>query len=368
MKSDEYFFIKRDRTIISKKDSRTIDYETLIEILRRVLKPGKVIVIDEFHRLGEEFFDFLHYTKKEGKLILISSTLFLLKRLFSGRSPLLGFFVEIPITLINLEDCIKALKRPGFPKKQLLELAIILREPIAIEYFEEKEDARVTLSKILISSVKTIPALTGEIFIEEERNISAIYEGTIRAIATGKIISSEISNYLFARRLIKKDDPSIIQQYLSNLMNFGIIKKIEIYGRDRFIYKIASPLTRLFYYADEKYNISERKLGEEEAQRIIDEIMPRLVEDNIREAFAGKFGLREAIAEAKEYDVDICLLKFKRPVLALEVKWKEKISGEDITKAERSLSKIRTGKKSLFVPNKKLVRSDALNIVDVSDL
>jgi hypothetical protein len=344
-----------------------VTYETLIEILRRTLKPGKVVVIDEFHRLGEDFFDFLHYTKKEGKLILISSTIYLSKKLFSPRSALLGFFAEVPIGLISLKDCIRALSRSKLSKAQLLEIALTLREPIAIEYFDAKKTAKEILSEILLSSVKTIPALIGEIFIEEERSISAIYEGIIRAIATGKIVSSEISSYLFARKLIKKDDPSVIQQYLSNLVAFGIIDKIDMYKKARFVYKIASPLVKLFYYADEKYNISERKPNEAELQRIIDEIMPKLVEDNVREAFADKFGLKPAIVEAMDYDIDACLLKFKKPAVVLDVKWKEKLHKDDITKAEQNLSRI-PAKPFFFVQDKTQVYSKTLHVVDVSDL
>lgn len=367
VKYDEYFFVKRDKSIISKKDSRSITYETFIEILKMVLKANKTVVVDEFHRLGDDFFDFLHYTKKEGKLILISSTLFLSKKLFSAHSALLGFFVEISISLISIKDCIAALKKFRLDKKQLVELAILLREPISIEYFDEKKSARNTMSEILIGSAKTIPALTGEIFIEEERSISAIYEGIIRAIATGKVISSEISSYLFAKKLIKKDDPSIIQQYLSNLVEFGVIRKIDIYGKNRFIYKLVSPLAKLFYYADERYNFSERRLNEIEIDRIIDEVMPKIVEDTVREFFAEKFGLKEAIAEAKDYDVDGCLLKFKKPAVVLEVKWKKQVNKEDVTKAEKNLSKIYAGKKLLFVPNKRFVHSSILKIVDGSD-
>jgi hypothetical protein len=368
VKYDEYFFVKRDRTIVSKRDDKSITYETFVEILKRSLKNNKVVVVDEFHRLGDDFFDFLHYTKKEGKLILISSTLFLSKKLFLTHSALLGFFVEIPITLISIEDCIRALKKLGLDKKRLVETAILLREPIAIEYFDEKENVGETLSKILIGSVKTIPALTGEIFVEEERSISAIYEGIIRAVATGRVISSEISSYLFSKKLIRKDDPSIIQQYLSNLVEFGIIKKIDVYGKKRFVYKLVSPLAKLFYYADEKYNLSERRSDEKEIKRIVAEIMPKIVEDNIREFFADKFGLKEAIIEAKDYDVDACLLKFRKPAVVLEIKWKEKVSREDVTNAERNLSKIHAEKRLLFVPNKKLVRSDVLDVIDVSDL
>lgn len=364
---DEYFFIKRDRGIISKKDNKTISYETFTEIIKRALEDNKIVVVDEFHRLGDDFFDFLHYTKKHGKLILISSTLFLSKKLFSSRSALLGFFAEMPIGLISIKDCIKTLNGFKLDKKQIVELAILLREPIAIDYFDEKKKARKILNEILIGSVKTIPALVGEIFTEEERSITAIYEGILRAVANGKVVSGEISSYLFSKRLIEKNDPSMIQQYLKNLIGVGIIKKIVVFGKKKFVYKHVSVLAKLFYYADEKYNISERKPDEKEMERIIDEIMPKIIEDNIREFFADKFGLKETVVEAKDYDVDACLLKFKKPEMVVEVKWKENVSKEDIIKAEKSLGKIDAKKKILFVPDKKMLHSSILDIVDISD-
>lgn len=367
VKYDEYFFVKRDRSILAGKDDKSISYETFTELLKRALSEDKVIVVDEFHRLGDDFFDFLHYIKKEGRVILLSSTLSLSKKLLSNRSPLLGFFTEVPVGIIHLGDCLKALARFNLDKKQLLELSILFREPIAIEYFDEHEDARKTFARILRGSTKTIPSLVGEVFVEEERTISAIYEGIIRSIASGKTISSEISSNLFSKRLTKKDDPSIIQQYLNNLQEFGVIRKITVFGKNRFVYKIGSPLARLFYYADEKYNISERDIDEKEAERIIDELMPRIVEDNIREFLSYKFGLIETVIEAADYDVDGCLLKFSKPEVVLEVKWKTKVRSEDILQAEKNLSTISAKKRILFVPDKKGLSSKVVEIQDVSD-
>ncbi len=364
---DDYFFVKRDRSILSKKDNKILSYETFIEIIERELANNKTIVIDEFHRLGDDFFDFLHSTKKHGKLILISSTLFLSKKLISSRSPLLGFFAEIPVWLIDLNDCISELKKLNIGKKSLVETSILLKEPIAIDYFEKRDSPRKVFEKVVIGSIRTIPALVGEIFIEEERTVSAIYEGVLRAIANGNVISSEISSYLFSRKLISKDDPSIIQQYLTNLIEFGIIKRIKVYGKNRFIYKHMSPLARLFYYADEKYNISEKRPNEAVIKRIIDELMPRMVEDNVREFVAHKLGLDETVVEACDYDVDAYLLKFKKPKIAMEIKWK-KVTKADIKKAEKNMEKIDAEEKMLFVPDKKEMRyKTRLKVVDISD-
>lgn len=362
----EYFFIKRDRTVIA--DSRQMTYETFIEVLKMLLSSNKTAVVDEFHRLGDDFFDFLHQTDKKGRVILISSTLFLSKKLTSSHSPLLGFFAEMPLGLISLNDTLKALSRFKIKKKEILELAVLLREPIAIDYFDEKEKARKILKKILLSSIKTIPALVGEIFIEEERSISAVYEGVLRAVASGKVISTEISDYLFSRNLIKKNDPSVIQQYLNNLIEFGIIKRLEVYNKNYFTYRHISPLARIFYYADEKYNFSERKISEDEMEKIIDELMPRILEDNLREFFAEKFGLKEAIIEAADYEIDACFLKFKKPDIVMEIKWKKTISKKDVAQAEKNLARIKAKKKLMFVPDKKGLFSDRLSFLDCSDI
>lgn len=365
IKHDEYFFVKNNKSILS-RTNESISYETFIEILKRALEDNKTVVVDEFHRLGDDFFNFLHFVNKKGKLILISSTLFLSKKLISTKSALLGLFAENPIGLISLKDTFQVVKKQHFSKKETLELAILLREPITVDYFDEKKEARKIIALVLLSSIKTIPALTGEIFAEEEREISAVYEGILRAIAIGKVVSGEISSYLFSKKAIKKDDPSVIQQYLNNLVSFGIIRKIEVLNKKRFIYKLMSPLSKIYYYADEKYNLSERKMTEQELLLIIDELMPRLVEDNVREFFAEKYGLKETVIEAKDFDVDGCLLKFKKPEIVLEIKWK-RLRKEDLKKSEETLKKINARKKFLFVFDKKNIHS-TLKVIDVEDI
>lgn len=364
---DDYFFVKRDKTILAKEGK--INYEAFLNILKRSLEENKKIVIDEFHRLGDDFFDFLHFIGTGGRLIVLSSTLFLSKKLLAAKSPILGLFAEVPVGLIKIIDCLKELRRKINIKKNLVEAAIFAREPLIAREFND-EEPRVFLRKILISSINIVPSLIGEIFIEEERSLSAIYEGILRAIADGKVISTEISSYLFSAKLIEKDNPGLIQQHLNNLIKFGIIKRIIVYNKNKFVYKHVSPLARLFYYADEKYNISERVLTETESDRIINEIMPKIVEENIREFLTEKYGLIETVVEGKDHDVDALLLKFKKPELAVEIKWKDKIDLHDLIKTEKNLETISAKRKLLFVPDKKKIKLKQrfnFEIVDISD-
>src|SRR3989344_4773224 len=162
---DEYFFIKTNRSILD-KNNVSITYEVFLEILKRSLASEKTIVVDEFHRLGQDFFDTLHALKKQGKLILISSTLFLSKKLLSSKSALLGLFAEVPLGLIRLHDSLHAVQRLQLTKKELLELALVLREPLVVDYLGENIHPRQIFASAIARSLKTIPALVGEIFSE----------------------------------------------------------------------------------------------------------------------------------------------------------------------------------------------------------
>ncbi len=367
IKYEDYFFVKTNKNILSEKQSKEISYDVFLEILKEKIQQNKTLVIDEFHRLGKDFLDFLHYVDKKGKIILISSTLHLSKTLLESKSPILGLFAEFPLGLINLEDAITALKSQNLSKKEMVEFSVLLREPITAEYIHAGE-VRQVISEAVIQASKSIPAMIGEIFTEEERHISAVYEGILRAVANGNTVSTEISNYLFSKKLIKKDDPSIVQQYLKNLVSFGILNKIGVFNKNKFVYKHISPLARIFYYADEKYNISERAISTEEMKRIVDEILPKIIEDNIREFLAKKLSLQETICEAKDYDVDACLLRFQKVDTAVEIKWKDKIELSEIKEANRKLDLVKPKRKIFFVIDKSKVKSvDGIEIMDISD-
>ena len=367
----DYFFVKRDRTIISKRDAATLSYETFLALLKRGMADGKLVVVDEFHRLGEGFSDELHAmtaTERKGRLVLVSSTLHLSKNIIGKNSPLLGFVSEMPIWPISLSDCLAATKKMGLGKKERLELAIMLREPLAVEYADGAGTAEEKIASVLEGSSRTMPALVGEIFSEEERTSSAIYDGIIRAVAGGHVVSTEIADYLHSRRLIKNNDASMLQQYLSNLMAFGILRRVMVLGKGKFIYKHASSLVRLYYYADEKYNFSERRMSGGELSRIITALLPHMVEDEVRNFLSEKLSLSEAVAEGADFEVDGCLMRFKKVQVALEVKWKKEISASDIQKAEKNLSHIPANEKWLFVPDKsQVLHKTSLKIVDIED-
>ncbi len=367
---DEYFFVKRDRAILSEGGNKmkNMVYDAFTEVLQRELANGKTLVVDEFHRLGDDFFDLLHSMKKNGRLILVSSTLSLSRKILGKNSPLMGLFAEVPVPIIDLSSTLTALGPDQHPKRELMELAMILREPIAIEYAGKGKKARNILSDVLQGSLKTVPALVGEIFREEDRKLTAVYEGVLRAVATGHTVSGPIADHLFSHKLMAKNDPSLVQQYLANLVELGVLKKIKMYNKNKNRYAHSSTLIHLYYYGDERYNLSERDPSRQEIKRITDEVLPHLIEDTVRDHLAKKHGLREAVLETPDYDVDVCLLRFQKPEMVGEVKWKKKIRQADVKRAEETLMQIKAKRRFLFVPNKQEVSSDILEVLDVGDL
>jgi AAA+ ATPase superfamily predicted ATPase len=359
VKYDKYFFVKRDRTIINEKE---INYETFIELLKEYTKSNKIIVIDEFHRLGDSFLDFLHSLGRGGKLILISSTLYLSKKLLSSKSPLLGLVAGVPLNLLPLDSCFKMIYKLGFNKKDSLELSIFCREPLIIEYIKKGKEAREIIAEIMLATKHTVPALLGEVFLEEEKYISKVYEGILRSISMGKNKAGEIANYLFSRNLIKKESSTMIQQYLKNLIDFGIVKRVLIFNNNEYNYDLISPLMKIYFYADEKYNFSEEG-NMKKIMLILDELIPKLVESNIREYLAYKSGLGEAILSEKEREIDIYLLKFKKPYLVGEVKW-GKIDYGEITVLKNKLAEFKNS--FIFVPDKTKVKRE-VKIKDILD-
>ncbi len=86
-----------------------------------------------------------------------------------------------------------------------------------------------------------VPALVGETFEEEERILSARYEGILRALNSGRSTSSEVASMLYFNRIIEKQDVASIKPYVKSLIEMGLVRRVpELHGK-RYNYFI-SPL------------------------------------------------------------------------------------------------------------------------------
>ena len=340
-----YFFVRRNRSIYFENRNESITYRELTRIIEEFKE--KTIIVDEFHRLPDEFLDWLHI-KSPKNLVLVTSTLHLVKNLLEKNSPILGLFLEFRMDLVDERDILLNLKEKIKDYKKLIEFSTYLREPMLLKWFG------INLASILKNLKLVIPSLVGEIFAEEEKELSERYEGIIRALSSGKTTLSEITSSLYSNKLIPKQDVSAVKPYLNTLLEIGLVKRVPEYFGKRYYYFVSSPVIDLYYYLDEKYNFSERDLEE----KYITEKIPMHVEDFIRELLGKIFGMRTFIINKPNMEVEIALARFKKLKIVGEVKWKKKVSKSEIKEIEEKLEKFKGCRKILVVPSEDAVEKE----------
>ncbi len=342
-KWDEYFFVKRDGGVIDLRNNREVSYEYLKDI---ILASNRKVVVDEFQRLPEDFPDFLHANADKAKLVLIASTLYISRKILSYGSPLLGAFEEFRLDIIDERDILRNLSSSE-RGPELVEKSVYLREPWIIGLV--KGNIREELARILKEEKNTFESLIGEIFIEEERTLTKVYVGILTAVASGKAKSSEISSFLFSKKLIEKDDPSLIQSYLKVLQQIGLIEKVDVYNKRFDHFKISSPLLDLYFYLEGKYGFSELEVPLEEVHRVVDGKLPNHVEHFYRGLLSKHFGLKPFKILDKSVEVDIALGSFKGVDVIGEVKWKDRVERAEIRSIEEKLRMFEAQRKFLIV-------------------
>jgi len=361
VKHDKYIFVYRDRSI---KDIKTNDNWSFDELKRYIAdNKEKTIVIDEFHRLDSNFLDFLH-SIRANNLILITSSLHFANEIISKKSPILGlvypikFYIFTPCEILsNLNDDVKT---------NLLELAVLLREPALFELLDkDRRDFTDFLNRYYTFAKYWAMALFGEIFEDEDRKLTEVYEGIIRAIALGKNTSGEISNHLFNTGLIAKDNPGTISPYLEILTNIGLIDKKEVYGkRTVFKYTIVSCALDFFFYLDSKYgeNVAGKEIIEGWNNKV-----SFYIEDFVEAIMSNYYDLSPVKYSLPNNEIDVCLKKFKRIEVIGSVKWKD-INKVDLALVKKNLN-IDVKNKFLLVKNKgNKKKEDDIDIYDEKDL
>ncbi len=347
---DKFFFVNRDSTVLDKSTDEVYTYEEFRRVFRESMEIDATVVIDEFHRLPESFQDYLHAMGVKGKLILITSTLWLAKRLLGRKKPLLGTVTPVRVSLIDEMEVMEGLRK-HLKGRELVEASTYLREVILIPKFTGK-NMREFLSDFLFESRIVIKNLVGEIFTEEERKLTNVYEGIMKAVSNGKNVSTEISSFLFSRGLIAKDNPGVVQKYLNTLVEVGILERLKVFDKKKYRYFHASPLLDLHYYLEAKYSYTEVETPKSFIRKVVEQKLPFHVEQYFRNFMSKYFGMQPAVFQEKDLEVDILLLKFKKPKVVVEVKWKDKVSETEVKSVERKLQRFEGCKKILVVPSR----------------
>ena len=327
---DLYFIVKRGGGIIAEDDSiSNIDsFELFLERLRSELKDEKTVVVDEFQRLPDEFLDHVQSLHPQGRLILTGSSFHVMKDILSPNSPILGLVSEFKLSLISPDNVFKELAT-HIDKNKAFELSPYLRDPWTFQYFKER---KTSLEDILFFSKRSIPSLTGEVFLEEERTLSEIYEGIIRSLALGRWKLKEIADLIHSRGLIDQPDPSNIRPYFKNMMSMDLVSRIPLHHKKGYRYTIKSPIMELGYLLDEKYNFFEGDISDKRLKKVINDNIPKHIERYCGDLFAELYEGKYEYHYSSEFDIDFIITQDDKVLAAGEVKWTDNVQKKDVEK------------------------------------
>ena len=340
-KFERYYTVKKDLSIVCKEKTLTID--GCVDEIKKLLSENKTVVLDEFQRLNESVLEELSLVHPKGRLIVSGSSLRIVKKIFEPKSPLLGFFMPMKIGLINPTDTIKGIKESDNEKR--IALATFIREPWIIPLYN-KENIVEYVYEIISKSRYTITALIGEIFTEEERELTKKYEAIIRLIGSGIWNTKQLTSLLYGKKLIPDPSPTHVIQYLKNLEEMEIVESIKLHKAKGRYYRLISPIMNVYYYIESRYDISNRAVSLEEIKPTLEKLINLEIQNFVADIFAELHKGRKEYSVAPDKEVDFIITIRNKPAIIGEVKWK-KVSQSDIQKFLKNTERMR-GKRILI--------------------
>ncbi|MGQ9642117.1 MAG: AAA family ATPase [Candidatus Bathycorpusculaceae bacterium] len=321
-----YFVITRAGYIIAEEKSEFsyFNVEEAVKLVGNLLKKGETVVLDEFQRLPDKFWEAIALNHPSGKLIACGSSMAILKKVFDRRSPLLGLFTPIKLDLIKYSDAILSLKNVCPSLRDALLWGLIIRDPWIIPMVHLETDVASELSSKAFTFLASASGLVGEVFEEEERSLTRIYDSILRLTGEGLWKPSEISGILTSNNLIAGGLPTVTG-LLERLVNMGLLEKIPLYKTkgSRHYYKHRSPLLSIIYYIDQKLHITEGIPGKIDPN-LVTYILSKELQFTLGEMLAEHLGGKRSytILPDGKGDIDIVILdpRGKKPIAGYEVK------------------------------------------------
>ncbi len=328
MNWDVYVTITRSREAII--DGKKVEIGKAMDSVIGTLMEGRSAIVDEFQRLDETYWDILAQAHPNGRLILAGSSFGVVKKVFDSRSPLLGTVEPFKLGIISYWDVLANLKPKD--RKEFL-WAVLMRDPWIIPMISGNDPVEFLVERSF-GLFMSAQGLIGEVFSEEERLLTALYDSILRLLGEGVGSARELAGILTSRGLLE-GGTSAVTGILSKLEMMGLVTKVPLWrsGRGRYLYRHLSPLLSILYYMESKFGISDGYQPNEEAVR---SILGREVQFSLGEMLAEESGARLAYHRSPEGDVDIILTDRRgRPLAGYEVKIGPISKGEAVKAIER---------------------------------
>ncbi len=324
------------------------------DCMRRIaglLKRGGIVVLDEFQRLPLEYWDLLStlHWESEGVLVACGSSMSIASRVFNRGSPLLGMFQAFHIDVAAVEDTIASLHKAGLGDRESVLWAPLARDPWILSHITPGGDPWRVLAGAASTLAPVARGLVGEVFAEEERSMTRVYDTVLQLLAEGVWRASDIAHILYNTGLSTTSSPGAATGILSVLESIGLVEGVPLWKtrKARVYYRHRSSTTSLLYRL---YPLIEA--GLDPGPDTVRSWYGIELQFTLAELLAKyhSLGMAYTILAGGE-DVDIVLLdKGKKPRWGYEVKLGPltKRDAEKAVKRMRSLGIPRTGLVSAF--------------------
>ncbi len=364
---DVFFSVNRDGSVSAEKFALSIvnNMEDFSRAVVELLSSERTVVIDEFQRLPESVLERISSVHPKGKLILSGSSMRVIKKMFGSKSPFLGLAMQYRLGLIRPANILKELSKK-MDAPQAIELAPYLADAWTIPFLREEGSSAKSIYNILRYSKFTIPALVGEIFTEEEREYTRVYEAALRLMGAGEWNYKNIASMLASRKLIERADSSLVLPYIKNMAAMGLAEPLHLYSSKKKMYRLASPIMEAFFYLADRYGFGEADASFEEVKPTIEKLRNLAVQHFIGDLFASAYYGRKEYYVTSSNELDFIITARNKPVIAGEVKW-GRYNNSDVKKFMEKSSFVEAEK--VFITKKKREASiDGVKIVDAKDL
>ena len=356
IKHDAFFSVRRDLSI---EECRDLD--ELVHKVRDALSNHKTVILDEFQRLPGRVIDDLAQLHPAGRLILSGSSMAVVGEVLSKKSPLLGLVTPYRLGLIRPSDMLTELLK-HFDAVTSVKLGAFLRDPWLIPLLGK--DFRKTLLRLIRYTKLSVPGLIGEVFTEEQRRLTTIYDAIIRLIGSGCWDTRRISSVMYSRGLINEPGTNRVSSFVTNLEKMGVVESMPLTGRRPKHLRLQSSVMMLHFYLEDRYAISERDFSPEEVLPTAEVLVGREVENFVVDLLAQLGGLRKE--KRLEDEIDGILTRRNRIVRVIEVKWRPLKAG-DVQRFLESASDL-PGEKVFVCTKKRATRIQDVKVMDAMDL
>jgi hypothetical protein len=325
---DNYFSVRVDRSISARGFAidGLEDLRTFSRVASELLRNDKTVVIDEFQRLPMFVLEDLASVHPSGRLILTGSSMRVVDRLTGRNSPLLGLLRPFRIGLVSPSDLLLSL-REDMTAEEAVSLAPLLRDPWTIPFHRSGS----LLEDVVAMLPNIVPGLVGEIFTEDERELTRTYSSILSQIGSGTADHHRIADTLHSRGIIKSGSSSHVIPYMRNMVEMGLLERTRIFRRKKYVYSIPSLPIRMYYYLDSRYGISDRLVSYREVAPAAEGLLRTGIEEFVFDLMAEVVGGRKELLKDPDRELDVLVTVRNRPALVGEVKW-GKVTRSDVGK------------------------------------